>query len=171
MDVWGGGAGIGSSLMTFDLKLFMIKTCSHPCHTLSISAWKGTMDWFMPVLFVHWAVSYLLHKWVQALFVMDWPSTTWSPAGDLEEGWREIGLRQLFSCWDEVFLQIWTHWLHISQAVGLERGTLNMVFAVYAGDLGQNPKNGQQMFNQLSRQWAAQGARGERKRGITAATA
>lgn len=32
-----------------------------------------------------------------------------------------------------------------------------MVFAVYAGDLGQDPKSKQQMFNQLSRQRAARG--------------
>lgn len=31
-----------------------------------------------------------------------------------------------------------------------------MVFPVYAGDLGQNPKSEQQMFNQLSRQRVAE---------------
>lgn len=34
-----------------------------------------------------------------------------------------------------------------------------MVFQVYAGDLGRNPNNEQQMFNQLSKRRVAQGER------------
>lgn len=164
--------------MTSDSKLFMIKKFFHPCHALHISAFHNgnrTLDWFSDSLVCALSVShtFCINEFMRYLLSSGQaaPGLLLEKEEDLEEGWSEIGLRQPFSCCDEAFLQIWTNWLHISQAVGLQRGTLNMVFAVYAEDLGQDPKNGQQMFNQLSRQWAAEGARGERQRGILAADA